>query len=154
MRRRRLLRGAAAGLLVTVTGCTGGTGSAPASPPADSSPLDLLPQTPAEMTQIRRTTLPPGDSGAEAGALVEFQATPGVRYYIEILRWPTAEAAMGGVSLYRGRDRAWIIYVTNGPFSYAGAAVGGDESVLIDVMGAADGLSRRYVERADMLSTG
>lgn len=151
MERRRVLVTLGAGLVVGVAGCSGASGSAPSAPDPATDPSDVLPPTPDDMTEIRRTELPPGDTGAEAGALAEFQAEPGERYYTEVLRWPDEGSAEDGVSVYASSERSWSVYVTNGVFSWAGADVGGSEATLLDVMGTADGLTREYAERVDAL---
>lgn len=151
MRRRRVLVGLGAGLAAGVAGCSGVSGTAPETPPSGTDPVTLLPPTPDDMTEVRRTELPPGDTGAEAGAVAEFRADPGVRYYVEVLRWPDDAAADDGVSVYTGSDTPWLVYVTNGPFSWAGAAIEGTEETLLDVLGAAEGLSRDYAERMDAI---
>jgi hypothetical protein len=150
MRRRAFVATCGASLMAGMAGCSGASGSAPSAPDSDTDPTDLLPPTPEDMTEIRRTSLPPGESGAEAGALAEFQAEPGERYYTEVLRWPSADDAEEGQSLYEDSERAWSVYVTNGPFSWAGASVDGTEATLIDILGTAEGLTSDYVQRADV----
>lgn len=151
MERRRFLVSLGAGVTMGIAGCSGTSGSAPSAPDSETDPSAVLPPTPEGMTEIRRTDLPPGDTGAEAGALAEFQAEPGERYYTEVLRWPDEQSAEDGVSVYTGGERSWTVYVTNGVFSWAGADVGGTEPVLLDVIGTAEGLTRDYAERTDAI---
>lgn len=151
MDRRWVLRMIGTAAALGFAGCSGASGSAPSAPDPETEPSAVLPPTPDDMTEIRRTSLPPGDTGAEAGALAEFQAEPGERYYTEVLRWPDESSAEDGVSVYAGGERSWSVYVTNGVFSWAGAIVGGSEATMLDVLGSAEGLTRDYAERADAL---
>jgi hypothetical protein len=151
MRRRGVLGAVGVTLAAGLAGCSGASGSAPAAPEPDRDPVTLLPPTPGGMTEVRRTELPPGDTGAVAGAVAEFRAEPGVRYYTEVLRWLSEERASEGVSIYVGGDRAWSVYVTNGRFSWAGASVDGTRATLLDILGSAEGLTRSYVDRTDAI---
>lgn len=149
MRRRRLLKALPP---LVVAGCSAATGTRPPAPDPDRDPVTLLPPTPEGMERHHAESIPVGDSGAEAAAFVEFLADVGVRYYVELLRWPTAAAAVDGLRIYTDGDRAWQVFVANGVFSWAGTTVGGDESTLVEIMGRGEGLTPDFVRDADRIT--
>lgn len=151
MRRRTLLTGLTAFIAATA-GCSAATGTRPPAPAPDRDPVTLLPPTPEGMERHHAEPIPVGDSGAEAAAFAEFVAGVGVRYYVELLRWPTATAAADAVTIYVDGDRAWRVFVANGVFSWAGTTVGGDEAPLVTLLGRGVGLTSAYVRRADKIT--
>jgi len=139
---------------VALAGCLGAPETGTAAPATDTPLAALLPPTPAGMTADERATLDTSDIRAEAGAFVQYTAAAGERYYTEVLRWPTTDAATAGADLYRGYDPdagEWQIYVAKGVFSWAGATLGGDVDTLVSILGGVEWLSPAYVRAADRL---
>lgn len=149
--RRRTFLGALPTVLGFTAGCSAATGGRPPAPAPDRDPVTLLPPAPEGMERHHAEPIPVGESGAEAAAFAEFLAEVGVRYYVEVLRWPTATEAAAAIELYTDGDRAWEVFVANGVFSWAGTTVGGDESALVSILGGGEGLTPDYVRDADRI---
>lgn len=151
MERRQVLASLVAGVWMGLSGCSGLSGGAPSAPDPATDPVTLLPPTPTDMTEIRRSSFQPADTGAEVGAFAAFETESGDNYETEVLRWPDEDSAVEGVSVYTSDERLWSVYVTNGVFSWAGASGAGTEATVLDVLGTAEGLTRAYAERTDAL---
>lgn len=152
MRRRQYL-GVVVGAAAS-TGCLGSPATGVVTPDPELSPAALVPPTPPGMSADERVTLDTSDMPAEAGEFVQFTAAAGVRYYVEVLRWPTEAAARSGVDLYRGyrgESSEWRIYVVRGVFSWAGATLGGDVETIVSILGASEWFSPEWVRANDQL---
>lgn len=151
MNRRRFLGVVGA---TVVGGCLGAPGTGVATPDPGTDPAALLPPVPEGMGTEGPIPLETGDIAADAAVFQQYTGAAGVRYYAEVLRWPTPDAAVAGRDLYRQYEAGageWLVYVSSGVFSCAGTTLGGDRATLIEILGGASWLSPAFVRANNRL---
>lgn len=137
-----------------VGGCLSAPDAGVSTPDPATDPTALLPPVPPGMGTEGAIPLDTDDIAADAAVFQQYAGDAGVRYYAEVIRWSSTQAARDGEDLYRYYDEAdgeWMIYVPSGVFSCAGTTLGGDRATVIEILGEAEWLSPSFVRTNNRL---
>lgn len=149
---RRRFAALAVGSLTALAGCTTISKRAPfigpeppPSPSADAPPSTYIPSAGGPWTETERQGIAAGQADAEAGIGVNYaregQEDP---YYVEIMRWPSADAADSTASDWYG---GWKSFILRGQFSFAGR--GPSRPRIAELLGRSPVLTVEWVEAYD-----
>ena len=126
-------------------------GGTPTPPASDADPRGLLPAPPEGWEQgelVEQTEDSLESVGAEAGYGAYYTDSDGGEYYVEVLRWPSAEDADAGWEETYSESRSWVVYASRAEFSFAGN--GPDESdvesAVVTLIGNSPALTESDVE--------